>query len=67
MLGIERGEGPMPVATMTTRGRLTTPKLVREQLHLKPHDKVVVIKEGGHAILYRAGNSPRRSKATLTK
>ena len=41
----------MPLATVTSKGQLTLPKQVRDQLHLKPHDRVVVITEGDRAIL----------------
>ena len=43
----------MPLATMTTKGQMTIPKAVREKLHLKPHDRLVVIPDpdGERAIL----------------
>ncbi len=41
----------MPMTTMTSKGQVTIPKRVREELHLKPHDKLVVLTEGGTAIL----------------
>ena len=41
----------MPLATMTSKGQVTIPKEVRKQLHLKPHDKLVVLTDGDRAIL----------------
>ena len=38
-------------ATMTSKGQLTIPKRVREELHLKPHDKLALTAEGGRATL----------------
>ncbi|MBU2495319.1 MAG: AbrB/MazE/SpoVT family DNA-binding domain-containing protein [Candidatus Omnitrophota bacterium] len=42
----------MPVATLTSKGQMTLPQEVREALHLKPSDKVVVIAESNRAVLY---------------
>lgn len=41
----------MPMTTMTTKGQVTLPKAIRDKLHLKPHDKIVVTAEGARAIL----------------
>lgn len=41
----------MPMATMTSKGQVTIPKPVRDQLHLRPHDKFVVTTDGERAIL----------------
>lgn len=41
----------MPVATMTSKGQMTIPKILRERLHLKPHDKLLVIQEGDQAVV----------------
>ena len=41
----------MPFATMTSKGQVTIPKQVREQLHLAPHDRLVVLADGDRAIL----------------
>jgi len=41
----------MPLATMTSKGQVTIPKMVRERLHLKPHDRLLVFTEGDTAIL----------------
>ena len=38
-------------ATMTSKGQVTIPKKVREELHLKPHDKLFIAIEGDRAIL----------------
>lgn len=53
MLSIEGGEDVMAAAfaTMTSKGQVTIPKQVRKQLHLKPHDRIVVIAEEDRAIL----------------
>ena len=41
----------MPLATMTSKGQITIPKQVREELHLKPHDRFTVYTAGDKAIL----------------
>ena len=41
----------MPMTTMTTKGQVTLPKAIREKLHLKPHDKIVVTTDGNRAVL----------------
>ena len=41
----------MALATMTSKGQMTIPKQVREQLHLKPHDRLVVTTDGEKAIV----------------
>ncbi|OGX37952.1 MAG: hypothetical protein A3C53_07765 [Omnitrophica WOR_2 bacterium RIFCSPHIGHO2_02_FULL_68_15] len=41
----------MPLATMTSKGQVTIPKAVREQLHLEPHDTLIVLAEGDRAML----------------
>jgi len=42
----------MPIAVITSKGQMTVPKTIRESLDLKPADRVVVVMEGSHAILY---------------
>ncbi len=42
----------MPIAAITSKGQMTLPKTIRESLSLKPADRVVVVMEGDHAILY---------------
>lgn len=37
----------MPTATMTSKGQMTLPKDVRDELGLKPGDKVDIVKQGG--------------------
>lgn len=37
-------------ATMTSKGQVTIPKVVREELHLKPHERFTVITDGDRAI-----------------
>jgi len=37
--------------TMTSKGQITIPKQVREELHLKPHDRFTVYTVGDKAIL----------------
>lgn len=38
-------------STITTKGQVTIPYEIRQQLHLKPGDKVAFIVEEGHVIL----------------
>jgi antitoxin PrlF len=42
----------MPIATITSKGQMTLPKPIRESLGLKPTDRVVLVMEDDHAILY---------------
>lgn len=42
----------MPIAVITSKGQMTLPKAIRESLALKPSDKVVVVMEGDHAVLF---------------
>ena len=42
----------MPITTLTSKGQMTLPRKVREALHLKPSDKLVVLVEKDHAFLY---------------
>ncbi len=39
------------LATLTTKGQITLPKDVREQLGLRPKDKLLVMVQGGHIVL----------------
>ena len=41
----------MPIAVVTSKGQMTIPKEVREALKLKPSEKVIVVVEGGQAII----------------
>ena len=41
----------MPVAVVTSKGQMTIPKEVRKALNLKPSEKVIVVVEGGQAII----------------
>jgi len=41
----------MPVAVMTSKGQITIPKEVRVALGLKTAEKVVIVLEGGQAVL----------------
>ncbi len=39
------------LTTLTAKGQITLPKDVREQLGLRPKDKLLVMAQGGHIIL----------------
>lgn len=41
----------MPVAAITSKGQMTIPKEVRDALNLKPSEKVIIVVEGGQAII----------------
>ncbi|MBU1304817.1 MAG: AbrB/MazE/SpoVT family DNA-binding domain-containing protein [Alphaproteobacteria bacterium] len=41
----------MAIATLTSKGQMTLPKDVRDDLNLKPGDRIDVIKEGGQYVL----------------
>ncbi|WEK04901.1 MAG: AbrB/MazE/SpoVT family DNA-binding domain-containing protein [Candidatus Devosia phytovorans] len=49
----------MASATMTSKGQMTLPKDVRDELGLKPGDKVDIVKQGGVYTL-----RPRNVRAT---
>lgn len=61
----------MPRATLTSKGQITVPKEVREQLRLKPGDRVeIYVDHDGRAVIERtltleelAGILPRPEKA----
>jgi AbrB family looped-hinge helix DNA binding protein len=42
------------VTTLTSKGQVTIPKEVRDELGLKPHDKIRFSLENGHAVLRKA-------------
>ena len=42
------------VTTLTSKGQVTVPKAVRDQLGLKPHDKIRFTLDNGRATLERA-------------
>ena len=42
----------MPIAVITSKGQMTLPKTIRDSLGLKPADRVVLVMEGNHAVLY---------------
>ena len=42
----------MAIAVITSKGQMTLPKSIRDSLALKPADRVVLLVEGDHAILY---------------
>ena len=62
----------MATATMTSKGQMTLPKEIRDDLHLAPGDQIDIVKEGSRyvlrprnvraedlfGILYRAGDPP---------
>jgi antitoxin PrlF len=45
----------MPTSTLTSRGRITVPKSIRDALYLEPGDRVEFILEGDQVSLRRAG------------
>lgn len=47
----------MPTAKITSKGQITIPKKVREELHLNSGDKVSIEMEGNSARIYPAGES----------
>lgn len=47
----------MPSATMTSKGQMTLPKEVRDDLGLQPGDRVDIVKQDGVYVL-RARNVP---------
>ena len=42
------------VTTLTSKGQVTIPKEIRDELGLKPHDKIRFSLEHGHAVLVKA-------------
>jgi AbrB family looped-hinge helix DNA binding protein len=44
-------EENMPVSVLTSKGQMTIPKEVRNALHLKPSEKVIIVVEGNHAVI----------------
>jgi len=50
----------MSTATISTKGQLVIPGRIRNALHLKPGDKVILTLEGEKLILQR--HAPRRAR-----
>jgi AbrB family looped-hinge helix DNA binding protein len=50
----------MGIATVTSKGQMTLPKDVRDDLHIKPGDQVIIEKRNGEYVL-----RPRRSALAL--
>ncbi len=64
------------LTTLTSKGQMTLPKAVRDDLNLKPGDQIDVVKEGGryvlrprnrsadelYGILQRPGDAPMTTK-----
>lgn len=48
----------MPIATMTSKGQITVPKEVRDELHLTPGSKIMFVKlpSGHFAVSPRTGD-----------
>jgi len=42
----------MPIAVITSKGRMTIPKAIRDSMALKPTDRIALVVEGDHVILY---------------
>ena len=45
----------MPTSTLTSRGRITIPKSIRDALCLRPGDRIEFTLEDDQAVLRRAG------------
>ena len=41
----------MQMSTVTVKGQTTIPKMIREYLHLKPHDTLMFFPDGSRVIL----------------
>jgi len=41
----------MPISILTPKGQMTIPKEIRKALNLKPSEKVIIVVEGGQAII----------------
>ena len=41
----------MPITMLTSKGQMTIPKEIRRALKLKPSEKVIIVVEGGQAII----------------
>lgn len=41
----------MPVAVLTSKGQMTIPKEIRKALNLKPSERVIIVVEGGQAVI----------------
>jgi antitoxin PrlF len=46
----------MPIATLTSKGQMTLPKSVRDDLNVGPGDQLVILKEGDHYVLRAKSN-----------
>lgn len=59
----------MPTATMTTKGQITIPKEIRDQLRLVPGDRLdfVVDDESGELVLRPARGTARQLYGMITR
>ena len=48
----------MSIATVSARGQLVIPRLIRKQLNISPGKKVMIKVEGDHAILQPLPDNP---------
>lgn len=44
-------EDNMPISTLTAKGQVTIPKEIRKALGLQPLEKIIIVVEGGQAII----------------
>jgi AbrB family looped-hinge helix DNA binding protein len=52
MLQWKKERSTMPIAAITSKGRITIPKAIRDSMALKPTDRIALVMEGNHVILY---------------
>jgi antitoxin PrlF len=46
----------MPTATLTSKGQITVPKAVRDELHLRPGDTIDFVRDPAGAFYLRPGH-----------
>jgi AbrB family looped-hinge helix DNA binding protein len=64
----EKGQQPVPVATLTSKGQTTIPKEIRDRLRLAPGDKLDFVVEGdGRVVLRPATVNVRELKGLLRR
>jgi AbrB family looped-hinge helix DNA binding protein len=57
----------MPVSTITSKGQTTIPLEIRKGFNLRPHDKIIYVRDGNTLVMYPVHGDIRDLKGILSK